>query len=143
MAQELSPKQSKLVFIIVGIIFTLIGFFMIKADIDTKNRMDSQTYSTDVTYKTHTSRSDGKTKTMYSPIYHYSVNGQNYECKTNFSSNTKPSKKSVVVKYMANNPSDCFVNIAGKNFLNWLFLILGLVAVFAGCKAKEENINLS
>lgn len=139
MTKELSPKQGKLVFIIVGIIFTIIGFFMIKSDIDTKNRMDSQTYSTDVTYKTHTKREDGRTKTMYSPIYHYLVNGQNYECKTNFSSNTKPSKKPVVVKYVANNPSDCFVNIAGKNFLNWLFLILGLVAVFAGFKAKQEE----
>lgn len=139
MAQELSPKQSKLVFIIVGIIFTLIGFFMIKADINTKNRMDSQTYSTDVTYKTHTSRSDGKTKTMYSPIYHYSVNGQNYECKTNFSSNTKPSKKPVAVKYMANNPSDCYVHETSKDIMLIVFMLIGLFAMCVPFLPKQKK----
>lgn len=139
MTKELSPKQGKSLFIIVGIVFTLVGFFMIKSDIDTKNRMDSQTYSTDTTYKTHTSRSDGKTTTMYSAVYHYSVNDVQYTCKTGYSSSSKPSKKTVVVKYMANNPSDCYVDEAGKNILHWAFVILGLLAVFAGFKAKQEE----
>lgn len=129
-------KNNKTVLIVMGIIFALIGFFMIKIDTTNKNRMDSKTYSTKIEYTMHKSHKDGRTTTMYSPIYYYSVDGIEYSCKTNFSSSSKPSNKPTLVRYMQNNPQDCYVSIAGKGFLNFLFLIFGIIAIFIGFTRK-------
>ena len=136
-----SSNEGKWIFIIIGTIFALVGFFMIKFDIDTKNRMDSQTYSTDTTYTVHKSRDreTRKTTTMYSAIYHYSVDGVQYTCSTGFSSSAKPSKKIKKIKYMANNPSDCHVDEVAKNGLQWAFLLLGCLAIFVGFKVQNTN----
>ena len=66
---------------------------------------------------------------MYSPIYHYEVDGQNYECSSSVSSSKNPGDGNGTVYYDSKNPSKCMTEYA-KSSRTFLYLMLILPIVF-------------
>lgn len=118
------------IFLIVGII--ILGVFLIfpLLAINEKNKYDSQTDSNSVTYKT-SENDDGKT--MYTPIYKFEVDGRQYSCEANYSTNIKPSKDIDIIYYDKNNPENCMPNIE-MDFYKFfiLFAILPVIFIIIG-----------
>lgn len=111
---------------------------MIKADIDEKNRMNTQTQSTMVTYKRVERRnSDCNHSVVYAPIYHYTVDGKNYQCYTNSASSFR-SGKNRTVYYQTYDPEDCFVDENDFVFKT-LFFIAGLIAALCGICGRDKR----
>lgn len=108
---------------ILGLIIALIiaiGVVFVFAN-DYKNQkedLDSSTQSVKVTYTSHLGRtksgsgdySRSSTTRMYTPIYHYIVDGTKYTCKSGHSSSFKPSNEPKTVYYNSQNPQDCMVD---------------------------------
>ncbi len=131
-----NSKNAPWVFVVIGVVFVLFSVNLIKSDADVKKSMDSQVQSSYVSHdiskrisSSSSSYSLKKRKKMYTPIYHYSVNGQEYTCKARVSSSIK-STKNKTVYYNSNNPENCLVE--ADNFSKNIFLILGLVVLGVG-----------
>ena len=127
--------------IFIGILFMIISVCIIKQDIETKNRMDSYTQSTNVTFKVVQRKEDGQTKTTYMPKYHYSVDGASYVCTSNYSSSFK-SRKNKKIYYESANPRSCFVEVGiGDFFFKGLFFIIGFLTTILGTKIHKNKYN--
>ncbi len=125
--------------IFVGGFFVIFSVFMFKLDIETKNRMDSQTYSTNITYETIKKFHKGRRTITHYPIYHYSVNGINYVCKTGTSAKLNSHKHAVSVKYVSNNPRDCYVHETSKDIMLIVFMLVGLFAMCVPFLPKQKK----
>lgn len=127
--------------LLIGLVFITISVFMIKSDIDTKNSMDSQTQSYMVTHQEERRRqSKGHGyKTLYRPIYHYNVYGENYSCTSNTSASYK-SNKNKTIYYKSNKPQSCFVDegVSGM-FIKGVFLLFGLIPIFLCFQKKSSS----
>lgn len=124
---------------LMGIIFMMVSFFMIKGDIDTQNSMNSYTYSKRVSFETIHKRKNGKTKKTYRPVYHYNVGGAEYSCESRSSSSFKSSINKKIY-YESAAPRNCFVAIGIEDvFFNGLFFIFGLLVVIYGIKGNKNS----
>lgn len=67
---------------------------------------------------------------MYSPVYYYSVNGENYTCSSNSSSNHNPGTQNKNVYYDSKNPSKCMTEYSkSSNFILLAFIIIPIIFV--------------
>ena len=75
---------------------------------------------------------------MYSPVYHYNVNGEEYSCSSNSSSSIRPSESNALVYYDSKKPSRCMTSYSkSSNKMLLIFLILPVIFIALGV----VNIN--
>ena len=119
-------KGNYIAFLIAGIVF--LGLFggIYYSNISDEKRMDAQTMSTKVEINT---KRDSDGEIMYSPIYYYEVEGKEYTCSSNMSSNLKPSTQNKEVKYNSSNPEDCLSDYT-KSGNKYLLIALLLPVLF-------------
>ena len=128
---------------LVSIIFLTIGVFTLKNTHGDKKRLSAFTYTTDTTYTTYRS---SKKNRMYTPIYHYKVNGINYTCTAIVSSSSRPSKKITKVFYAPYNPSDCMgeEDESVRNITSVIMLVIGTILSVAGAKKwRDANTKIA
>ena len=117
------------IFLVLGIVFLLIfgGFFTLNAI--KVNSLDSKVLSSSVDVQSHI---DNEGYTMYSPVYHYEVNGRKYSCKSVSSSNN-PGTKNKNVYYDSKNPSNCMTQDSKFfNYIILIFLIIPIIFIWIG-----------
>ena len=127
------------VMVLLGVLFLVGDVFLLKSTIDNKKRMNAYTYTTNITY--HSYRSSDKT--MYTPIYQYNVNGIEYQCRANGSSNIKPSNKTTKIFYNSNNPYDCLAPDDEKfaYIFSAILLATSFIFLVAGVKDYKKITN--
>jgi len=86
--------------------------------------LDSTVLSSKVNIESYV---DDDGRTMYSPIYYYEVNGQNYSCSSNTSSSNNPGTKNKNVYYDSKNPSNCMTEYSKS--INYIILISLLLPI--------------
>ena len=100
-------KKFFLLFVVIGIIlFIVFGIIGVAGQVKYKS-LDYQVEATKIEENPHYNSDD---EIMYSPIYHYEVNGTAYTCKSTISSNTPPSDSQRIVYYDSKNPSKCMTS---------------------------------
>ena len=121
-------------FIIVGLLFGGIILGIIIHNSTLKKSMDSSVMSDRVEITSY----DGENGTMYSPVYYYTVDGKEYECKSSSSSNSMPSEENKNILYNSKNPEKCYSPYTSKSnkilyfvlFIPIIFLFVGVINVF-------------
>lgn len=102
------------------------------------NNLDSKTMSTKVEVKSYINDSGN---TIYSSVYHYRINGQDYSCDSNVSSNDNLGTENKNIYYNSKNPSICMIEYSKTG--NYIILIILPVAVliilFAILILKKSN----
>lgn len=122
-------------FLVVGVIITLIFLFLFIHGILKKNSLDREVKADYIEENAHY---DDEGSLMYSPVYHYTVNGKEYTCGGSFSSSKRPSSKGVVY-YKKGDPSNCMTDYSSRT--NWFMLIgvaLGAVCAAVGFSMKQK-----
>lgn len=120
------------IFFIIGLIITICFLFVSITTMNKKGKFDSSVRSTKIEY---TVKKNDEGTTMYSPVYHFKVDGINYTCKSGYSSSSKSSKSDGLVYYNKNNPNDCMTQYDSKSsnmffifsFIPLIFVIIGIV----------------
>ena len=107
------------IFFIVGLFFLIIFGGVILSDIKKEKSMDSEVMSDRVEIDERRS-SDG---TMYSPVYYYKVNGEEYKCTIGSSTSNRPSTENKIIKFKSDKPSYC---IPEGGSIGLLFIIIAL-----------------
>ncbi len=113
-----------LIFFIIGIFFFLLMSGIILSDYIKLSKLDSQTISKSVEIKSHT---NDEGTTMYSPIYHYRVNGIEYSCSSSSSSSIHPGTQNKTVYYDSKNPANCMSEYSKST--NMIFLSFMLIPI--------------
>jgi len=115
------------IFLVVGILFLFIIGGIFVSNIIKLNSLDSTILSTRVEVKSYV---NDEGNTMYSPVYHYEVNGQNYSCGSNSSSSNNPGTQNKNVYYDSKNPSNCMTEYSKSgNYIILLFLLLPIIFI--------------
>lgn len=123
-------KRFFCIFLVIGILFLLIFGGIYVFNVVKLNKLDSTVLSTRVEVKSHI---NDEGTTMYSPIYHYEVNGEGYICNSNSSSNNNPGTKNKTVYYDSKNPSNCMTEFSkSENKILLLFLFLPIIFILVG-----------
>lgn len=126
------------IFLAAGILFlfTFGGIFV--SNIVKLNSLDSTVLSTRVEVKSYV---NDEGSTMYSPIYYYEVNGQNYSCSSNASSSNNPGTQNKKVYYDSKNPSNCMTEYSKSgNYITLVFLLLPIMFIIvAVTNIKKVN----
>ena len=123
-------KKFFLLFVVIGIIlFIVFGIIGVAGQVKYKS-LDYQVEATKIEENPHYNSDD---EIMYSPIYHYEVNGTAYTCKSTISSNTPPSDSQRIVYYDSKNPSKCMTSYSksGNSFV-LIFTILPIIMIVIG-----------
>lgn len=114
-------------FLVIGILILFIIVLVFVSSTIKLNRLDSTVLSTSVEVKSYV---NDEGNTMYSPVYHYEVNGQKYSCGSNSSSSLNPGTQNKNVYYDSNNPSDCMTQYSKSgNYIMLLFLFLPIIFI--------------
>lgn len=111
------------IFLGLGIVFILIVGGIFALNFIEVARLDSNVMSSSVDVKSYT---DNEGYKMYSPVYHYEVNGQKYSCKS-FSSSNNPGTKNKKVYYDSASPSNCMIE--DSTSLNYIILIFSIIPI--------------
>lgn len=120
-------KNIYVVFLAVGFIFLAFLVYQTYTTHQKEASLDSSTTSTRVEI---TSYENDEGTTMYSPIYYYVVDNQEYRCSSITSSSISPSTKNDTVYYEKANPSNCMSNYSKKgNKWNIIFLIIPIIFI--------------
>lgn len=112
------------VFLIFGILFLLAFGGIFALNIIKENSLDSKVISTSVEVKSYI---NNEGHTMYTPIYHYEVDGRKYNCRSSVSSSKNPETKNKKVYYDSKNPSNCMTQ--DSKFFNYIMLIFLIIPV--------------
>lgn len=128
-------KKFFFIFFISGVAIAVIMIGILIGSTMNLNSLDATTMSTSVKINQHID-SDGNT--MYSPVYHYNVNGEEYSCSSNSSSSIRPSESNALVYYDSKKPSRCMTSYSkSSNKMLLIFLILPVIFIALGV----VNIN--
>ena len=128
-------KKFFFIFFISGVAIAVIMIGILIGSTMNLNSLDATTMSTSVEINQHID-SDGNT--MYSPVYHYNVNGEEYSCSSNSSSSIRPSESNALVYYDSKKPSRCMTSYSkSSNKMLLIFLILPVIFIALGV----VNIN--
>lgn len=128
-------KKFFFLFFISGVAIAVIMIGILIGSVMNLNSLDATTMSTSVEINQHID-SDGNT--MYSPVYHYKVNGEEYACSSNSSSSIRPSESNALVYYDSKKPSRCMTYYSkSSNKMLLIFLILPAIFIALGV----VNIN--
>lgn len=115
------------IFLAAGILFLFIFGGMFVSNTIKSNSLNSTVLSTRVEIKSYV---NDEGTTMYSPVYYYEVNGQNYSCDSNSSSSINPGTQNKNVYYDSKNPSNCMTEYSKTgNYITLLFLILPIIFI--------------
>ena len=123
-------KKSKnffYIFLAVGLLLLIImgGIFIFS--IVKQNSLDSTVLSERVEIKSYI---DDEGVTMYSPVYYYSVHGEEYTCGSNSSSSYNPGTQNNTVYYDSKNPSNCMTEYSkSSNYFLLVFMILPIIFI--------------
>ena len=120
-------KKSKGLFIIVlvaGLFFLAIMGGILISSLLTLNSLDSTTTSTKVEVESH--RDDEGTM-MYSPVYYYTVDNNDYVCSSNSSSSMNPGTDNKTVYYDSKNPEKCMTEFSKSS--NWWLIFFMLIPI--------------
>ena len=119
-------KKVYYIFLVVGILFAVILGAVFISGMNTKSSMDAQTEASRIEVKEH--YDDGST--LYSPVYHYEVNGVEYTCGSTSSSSIYPNTEHGIVYYDSKNPAKCMTDYSsGSNFIVLAFLIIPAIFI--------------
>lgn len=115
------------IFLAAGILFLFIFGGMFVSNTIKSNSLNSTVLSTRVEIKSYV---NDEGTTMYSPVYYYEVNGQNYSCDSNSSSSINPGTQNKNVYYDSKNPSNCMTEYSKTgNYITLLFLLLPIIFI--------------
>lgn len=84
-------------------------------------------------------RYDSDDGTMYSPIYHFRYNGNNYECRSKMSSSSYPSEGKNTVYFDSSNPEKCLTEYEKSNGLLGGIVCLIVTAVILFFFVKKNR----
>ena len=112
------------IIIYIGLLILLILDSIVVINIIRKKSLDSYVVTRHIEIETY---EDEDGDTMYTPIYYYNVDGQNYKCTSHASSSNKPEKRIGKVYYDSKNPSKCMTDYSMK--ANKILLILNIIPV--------------
>lgn len=131
-------KKFFYIFLLIGILFLVIFGGLSISNIIKLNSLDSKVLSTRVEIKSFL---DDEGSMMYSPIYHYKVDGRDYKCSSNSSSSNNPGTKNEMVYYDSANPSNCMTEYSKtSNYITLIFLIIPIAfIIFSTIKIKNIN----
>lgn len=127
-------KKLFFIFFVAGIIFLIIiGSMFINSFLTLKN-LDSTTESIKVEIESH---KDNDGTTMYSPVYYYLVNEEEYICHSDSSSNVNPGTDNKTVYYDSKEPSKCMTQyskssnyiLLGAMIIPLIFIIFPIIEV--------------
>ena len=120
-------KRFFYIFLLVGLLFLVIlGLIYISSIVRLKS-MDSTVTSTSVEVRSYV---DDEGSTMYSPVYSYEVNGENYTCGSNSSSSIYPGTDNKTVYYDSKNPSNCMTEYSkSSNNIMLLFMLIPIIFI--------------
>lgn len=129
-------------------IFLFAGLFMLGliiaifiSNLTKSNGLDSETISTKVEPNSRVEIVNGDSMTVYSPVYYYEVDGTEYKCASNSSSNINPGNENKTVYYDSENPSTCMTQYAKSgSYIMLAFALLPVIfIVIAIVKMKKVN----
>ncbi len=128
------------VFLAAGLFFLSILASIYISTIVSKNTLDSSTISTRVSVRQHTS-SRSSANMLYSPVYYFEVNGEEYICPSTSSSSIYPGTENKTVYYNSKNPEECMTEYTISSNTTLLFaIILPLIfIVFSLIKIHKVN----
>lgn len=131
-------KKFFYVFLIVGILFLAIMLGVLIGNVTKLKSLDASTMSTSIDINQYISDEGSD---MYSPIYHYKVDGKEYTCSSNSSSSVRPSESNSLVYYDSKDPSRCMTEYSKSgNALLLVFLIIPLICIAVGAiNIKKVN----
>ena len=131
-------KKLFIIFLVAGIFFLIVVGGILVSNHLALNSLDSTTTSTRVEIKSFI---DDEGKTMYSPVYYYMVNNNEYACGSNASSNLKPGTANQTVYYDSKNPEKCMSEYSKSSNL-WMMCSLLIPIVFIAIAVfKIRKIN--
>lgn len=114
------------IFLIVGLLMLIIFSFLLICNYVRLNKYDEKTISTRVVVDSYI---DSDESIQYSPTYYYRVDGREYLCSSDSSSNIRPSNSNKFVYYDSKNPSNCITEYS-KSDNNTLLLCMILPLIF-------------
>ncbi len=112
-------KKTPMLFIIFGSVIILFFLSVYLYGVIKNSSYDSQVKADYVDYK---ERINSEGYLVYSPVYHFTADGNSYSCNSNVISNKMPKVNSVVY-YNSSNPNNCLTDYMPKDHF---FVILGL-----------------
>jgi hypothetical protein len=110
------------IFLYIGIIILLIIDSIVLASKLKLRTLDSYAITRNIEIVSHI---DDDGDEMYTPVYHYNVNDESYECKSGVSSSNRPTIKKGKVYYDSKNPSRCMTDYSIK--ANKILIILNII----------------
>lgn len=120
-------KTIYVVFLVVGFIFLTFLVYQTYTIHQKEASLDSSTTSTRVEINSYI---NDEGTTMYSPIYYYVVDNQEYSCSSTTSSSVSPSTKNDTVYYEKANPSNCMSNYSKKeNKWTTIFFLIPIIFI--------------
>lgn len=128
-------KKFNWIFIGAGLVFLAIMLAIFFSSIVNRNSLDAETQSIHTDPNRHED-SDGDM--VYSPIFTYEVDGQQYTCASGVSSSIGPGEEPRTIHYDSKNPSKCMSDYSEN--INWLLLIFAaLPAIFIAIGASMNH----
>lgn len=123
-------KKFFYIFLIAGILFLAIMLGVLIINVTKLKSLDASTMSTSIDINQYI---NDEGSDMYSPIYHYKVDGKEYTCSSNSSSSVRPSESNSLVYYDSKDPSRCMTEYSKSgNALLLVFLIIPLICIAVG-----------
>lgn len=139
-------KNIYFVFFFIGFVFLIFAAYFTYATHQKKQTLDSSITSTKVEITSYIN-DDGVT--MYSPIYYYVVDNQEYACSSTSSSSVIPSIQNDTVYYEKANPSNCMSNYSKNgNKLIIIFIMVSIICIlvsivnFHKINKRVKKINI-
>jgi preprotein translocase subunit SecE len=132
-----NEKKSKAAVYICIAIFGILGVYLTFFAGNT-SKYDAKTNAYQIDKNERYDSDDG---TMYSPIYHFRHNGNNYECKSKMSSSSYPKESKNTVYYDSNNPEKCMTEYEKSNglFAGIICLVVAAVVFFFFIKKNRSE----
>ena len=121
-------KGNKLpyIFLLIGVLLTILFLFLFISKILKKNSLDREVKTDYIVPNEHY---DDDGDLMYSPVYYYTVNGEQYSCSAGFSSSKRP-PSSGTVYYKKGDPKNCMTDYSLGT--NWIYFVIAGVGVLFG-----------
>ncbi len=136
-------KGFYLIFFGIGILTLIIICGFLVYSYNKYNSMDASVIASEIEIS---SKTDSDSGTMYSPVYHYVVDGNEYVCSSHASSSIYPNNFDEHVYYKLSNPKECVTGYDKKgSVFVYLFLIIPVVFIifsFVGISKVNKRVRI-
>ncbi|MEG1142776.1 MAG: hypothetical protein RSE41_10120 [Clostridia bacterium] len=120
-------KNPYFIFLVAGLLFFVIVSRILVSNHLKLKSLASNILSTRIEINSHY---NDEGVLLYSPIYHYTVNGANYACSSNTSSNVNPGTANKIVYYDSKNPSNCMTEYSkSSDVVLLVFMIMPVILI--------------